>query len=320
MTTANFKDLYVLVTTNSTTSAQQVPFLTPQSSQMEVDADFYYDPSTQTLVVPNVEFVDLVLEGDILFTNDADHSISVEATTGATPGRDLTITAGGSANGNAGDLLLDAGNSSAATDGNVEIGTTNAEAVEIGRTGKIVLVNGLFNVTQLATFDDAKVNDDLEVDGDILADGTIIGDGATTTTGFTKTANVDSSLATVDLVKLGGFIYQFYEGGSVLTARTYIMFRALSTCEIVGVTLLSSGGVTGNVTVDIQTGTFAGFPTTASICGGTKPALAGTASYEDTTLTGWTKTITAGDIIMLEIEGTPATVTDVTISVQTRRL
>lgn len=315
--TANFKDLSVLVTDNSTANAQQIPFLTPQASSLEVDADFYYDPSTQTIVVPNIEFVDVTIEGDIIFTNDADHVIMVLPTTGATPGKDLTITAGGSVNGAGGDLVLDAGNSSASTDGAVEIGTTNADGVEIGRTGKTTLVNGFFQATQLATFDDALVNDDLEVNGDILADGTIIGDGATTTTGFTKSADVDSSLATVDLVKLGGFIYQFYEGGAVLSVRNYIRFRALSACEIVSVTLLADQ--VGSVVVDIEKGDYNTYPTTASICAADKPTITASNKATDATLNGWTKTIAAGDIIAIAIDSI-ATITELTLNVQTRRV
>lgn len=92
---------------------------------------------------------------DPAFAKEANHTVRVAAsTTTDTAGGNLIIAAGDGAatNANGGNLTLDAGaKAGAGTDGGLNLGTVNAEAVNIGRTGKTTTVEGALAVTQGAT-------------------------------------------------------------------------------------------------------------------------------------------------------------------------
>jgi hypothetical protein len=83
--------------------------------------------------------------------------------------------------------------------------------------------------------------------------------------------------------------------------------------QITAVTLLAD--VTGSVVVDVWKDTYSNFPPTAadSICGASKPTITAGTKYTDSTLTGWTTTINAGDIIAFAIDSV-ASITRLTIS------
>ena len=96
-------------------------------------------------------FGGLVTMGDDLrFTAEGDHAIEVPASTTAdTDGGSLAILAGDGAatNADGGDLALDAGaGAGSGTGGSVSLGTTNAETVVVGRTGKTTTIAGLCGV------------------------------------------------------------------------------------------------------------------------------------------------------------------------------
>lgn len=106
-----------------------------------------------------------------------------------------------------------------------------------------------------------------------------------------------------------GFVSQFVAASIVIDgngapfstgvkAFLQIPFNA----TITAVTLLA--GQTGSVVVDIFKDTFANFPPTVadSICGAAKPTITAGDKYTDSTLTGWTKTITANDILAFNID------------------
>ena len=71
--------------------------------------------------------------------------------------------------------------------------------------------------------------------------------------------------------------------------------------EIESVTVLTTGG-SGDCVIDIEKGTFAGYPTTSSITAAAKPTITGGVKYFDDVLSGWTKTIDAGDILKFQLE------------------
>ena len=62
------------------------------------------------------------------------------------------------------------------------------------------------------------------------------------------------------------------------------------------------GDQTGSIVVDIQKATYAGFPTFASITASEKPTLSTAQKSTNTTLTGWTTDIAAGDILRIIID------------------
>ena len=111
---------------------------------------------------------------------------------------------------------------------------------------------------------------------------------------------------------------KFSGGGSALTA-SFVDVVVDFACTINKVTLL--GSPSGSVSTDITSvavGSFTG-GAGSSITASDKPALAGAALYQDTTLTGWTTAIAAGTVLRFEITGTPTTTTDLTMSLECTR-
>lgn len=72
-------------------------------------------------------------------------------------------------------------------------------------------------------------------------------------------------------------------------------------CVIREVSITTYGGA-GSCVIDIEKGTYSGFPTTASICGSSKPTISSSTKYNDTALSGWTTAITAGDVLRFQLE------------------
>jgi len=73
-------------------------------------------------------------------------------------------------------------------------------------------------------------------------------------------------------------------------------------CTITAITVLLSGA--GSCVIDIWRDSYANYhPTVAdSICGGNKPTISADSKYRDTTLTGWTVDLSAGDILIFHLE------------------
>jgi hypothetical protein len=88
----------------------------------------------------------------------------------------ITIQTGTSTNsgGTSGSITIDAGGTNAGTSGTISVGTTNANAVSIGRTGKTTTINGALTVTQAATFSST-----LSVTGDATFSAHLISAGST---------------------------------------------------------------------------------------------------------------------------------------------
>ena len=85
----------------------------------------------------------------------------------------------------------------------------------------------------------------------------------------------------------------------------------------VRLTLLNTGVVlladqSGSIVIDIQSGTYAAFPTNSSICAAAKPTISAAQKSQDTTLTGWTTAIAAGNILEFVVDSA-STVTQVTV-------
>jgi len=62
------------------------------------------------------------------------------------------------------------------------------------------------------------------------------------------------------------------------------------------------GPDTGHAVLDVRRAAFAAWPTVASICGASKPTIVAARSYYDATLTGWTTTLAAGDVLEFYLE------------------
>ncbi len=75
---------------------------------------------------------------------------------------------------------------------------------------------------------------------------------------------------------------------------------------------------TGSIVVDVNKAAYSGLPTFSSITASAKPTLSSAQKNQDTTLTGWTTTITAGDWLQFEVDSA-STVTRATVSLTVRR-
>jgi hypothetical protein len=107
-------------------------------------------------------------------------------------------------------------------------------------------------------------------------------------------------LASVAITAIG---FAIDGGGEVVTTGllgTGLAIPFSGTIE--SVTLLADQ--TGSIVIDIWKETFANYPPTVadSICASAKPTLSGAAKSEDTTLTGWTTSIAAGDVLRFNVD------------------
>lgn len=105
-------------------------------------------------------------------------------------------------------------------------------------------------------------------------------------------------------------------GGAVITAGGKGYIQVPFACTINSVTMLADQ--TGSIVVGIAKGTYAAFNTTTSIVGSTPPTITTALKSTDSTLTGWTTTISANDILYFSVTSA-STVTRVTVSLTVTR-
>jgi len=96
--------------------------------------------------------------------------------------------------------------------------------------------------------------------------------------------------------------YVFDGGGSVLTTGIKGDLSIPFACTITGNRLLADQS--GSIVVDIWKDTYANYPPTVAdtITASAKPTITTATKSEDTTLTGWTTTIAAGDTLRFNID------------------
>jgi hypothetical protein len=117
----------------------------------------------------------------------------------------------------------------------------------------------------------------------------------------------------------GSFGCTFDGAGSALTAGKQVRGTIPFDCTIDRVSLL--GDVTGDAVVDIWVDGYATYPPNAgdSITGATPPTLVAADKSEDSTLTGWTVTLTKGDTVIFSLTSA-ATLTQLTCTLEVTKL
>jgi hypothetical protein len=97
-------------------------------------------------------------------------------------------------------------------------------------------------------------------------------------------------------------IFEKDNNGTVLSTGVMGDTQVPFACTITGVTVL--GDQSGSAVVDIWKDTLANFPPTDAdtITASATPTLSSVTKYEDTTLTGWTTAITAGDVLRFNLD------------------
>jgi hypothetical protein len=99
-----------------------------------------------------------------------------------------------------------------------------------------------------------------------------------------------------------------YEGTDII-GGTLVYMPIPFGCTVTGFTLVADES--GDVEVDILKTTYANFPASfASITSASPPALSSSQKDTDSTLTGWTTSITAGDVLQFYVEASPVPTVD----------
>lgn len=107
-------------------------------------------------------------------------------------------------------------------------------------------------------------------------------------------------------------------GGSAITTGIKLDLRFDFNAVITGHVVLADQ--TGSIVVDLWKDTYANFPPTNadSITASAKPTISSASKAVDTTLTGWTTTITAGDIMRVNVDSC-TTITRITLCLSVRK-
>lgn len=106
--------------------------------------------------------------------------------------------------------------------------------------------------------------------------------------------------------------------GYVLATGLKAWLQVPFDCEIMEATLLAD--VAGSIVIDIWKETYGNYPPTNadSITAAAPPTLSGAIKTTDTTLTGWTTTISAGDVLAFNIDSVTA-ITQILVSLRVER-
>lgn len=121
---------------------------------------------------------------------------------------------------------------------------------------------------------------------------------------LTGLASVPSGAGSLPNVNMGVGEFCFNIG----TVETYMStgikgdIRFPYAVTITGVYLFAN--TSGSLVIDLWKDTYANFPPTVAdtICASAKPTLSSASKYTDTTLSGWTTSVTAGDIIRVNVD------------------
>lgn len=122
--------------------------------------------------------------------------------------------------------------------------------------------------------------------------------GSVITTGTIASARLPARIGAVGLIIDGG--------GSVITTGVKGFVEVPFACTITAVTLLSTDAAvtSGSIVVDIWKDTYANYPPVVgdSITASAKPTLSSATKSRDTTLTGWTTSLAAGDVLGFKVD------------------
>ena len=107
-------------------------------------------------------------------------------------------------------------------------------------------------------------------------------------------------------------------GGAAITTGVKGYLRVPFGCVVDRVTLTADQ--VGSIQIDIWRSTYAGFPPSDadSITGGHEPGIVDSNKYDDSVLTGWSKSLNDGEILAFNVDST-ATIIRVTVNLQVRK-
>lgn len=125
----------------------------------------------------------------------------------------------------------------------------------------------------------------------------------------------DADISASADVMLSSIEYVIDGGGSAITTGLKGFLEVPFNCTINRATLLADQS--GSIVIDIWKDSYANFPPTGAdtITASAKPTLSSAQGSQNTTLTGWTTAITAGDILAFNVDSA-STVTRVVLSLK----
>lgn len=125
-------------------------------------------------------------------------------------------------------------------------------------------------------------------------------------TGVLPVGNIDTDVKTAAITAV------FDGGGAAITAASQTWVQVPYACTIQAVTMLAD--VTGSAVVDIWKDTYANYPPldSDSITASAVPTISSSTKSTDSTLTGWTTTIAADDILVFNVDSV-STITKLTL-------
>jgi hypothetical protein len=125
-----------------------------------------------------------------------------------------------------------------------------------------------------------------------------------------KTSDIPSKVIDLTFIMDGG--------GSAITTGQKGHIEIPFACTITGWTLLADQS--GSIVIDVWKDTYANFPPTVAdtIAGSEKPTLSSVQKNQDLTLTTWSTSVAAGDILAFNVDSV-STVTRVTLSIRAQK-
>jgi len=131
-------------------------------------------------------------------------------------------------------------------------------------------------------------------------------------TGLLPAANIDDDVVT------SAITFVIDGGGSAITTGIKGDLEIPFACDIQNVTMLADQ--TGSIVIDIWKDTYANFPPTDadSITASAVPTISAAIKSDDSTLTGWTTSITADDILRFNVDSV-STITRLTIILDVKK-
>ena len=103
-------------------------------------------------------------------------------------------------------------------------------------------------------------------------------------------------------------------GGALPATGAKGVIQAQRNGTITGWTLL--GDASGSAQITVSKATYSGFPTVSSIDASAPPNLSSAQKNTSTTLTGWTTSITAGDVLSFNLDSVSGSITRLILELQ----
>lgn len=108
------------------------------------------------------------------------------------------------------------------------------------------------------------------------------------------------------------------DGSNVIQTGDWVDVKVPANATVTGWTLTGTkyiSGSTGSMVCDIEKTTYSNFPSSfASITASAKPTISAASKGQSSTLTGWTTTLTAGDILRIQVDSC-STITLATLTI-----